>query len=199
MSALAPWVYIAALIIIGLCLVLAEAVIPSGGVLGVVALVTIATGVGMGFFQYGVEGGLYSLFAAAAALPAAISLALWVFPRTSLGRRILLGSPTEEDVMPDDEEIVGIRRLVGRVGLAETKMLPSGAVQIDGQVYEAVTNGEPIDAGEPIRVLDVYTNRLVVCRWDEPSDDEPNDSPNVDVDHLAKSIDDLGLDSDPLR
>jgi hypothetical protein len=41
-------------------------------------------------------------------------------------------------------------------------MLPSGLVLIDGKSYEAVTDGMAIEAGQPIIVVNVSTQRLVV-------------------------------------
>ena len=53
-------------------------------------------------------------------------------------------------------------RLQGRVGVAKTKMLPSGAIIIDGTAYDAISDGMPIDPGEPVRVISVRANRVLV-------------------------------------
>jgi hypothetical protein len=41
-------------------------------------------------------------------------------------------------------------------------MLPSGSVIIDGKTYDAVSEGVAIEAGQPIMVVSVSTQRLVV-------------------------------------
>ena len=54
-----------------------------------------------------------------------------------MGKRLLPTIPTAEEVLPDNEERRRLRQLVGRVGRAKSKMLPSGAVVIDGQMIDA--------------------------------------------------------------
>ena len=62
------------------------------------------------------------------------------------------------EVKPDDPR----RSLVGRVGVAQSKMLPSGSVLIDGQLIDAVSQGLAIDPGEPVIVVEVRANRVMV-------------------------------------
>ena len=71
-------------------------------------------------------------------------------------------------------------------------MLPSGAVEIDGQTIDALSEGVPIESGQRVRVIEVRGMRVVV----RPADDEP---PTTD-DVLSQPIDSLGLEpfDDPL-
>lgn len=52
--------------------------------------------------------------------------------------------------------------LVGRVGKAVTVLRPTGAMEIDGQRIDVVTEGEFVEAGAPVRVLYVQGSRVVV-------------------------------------
>jgi membrane-bound serine protease (ClpP class) len=65
-------------------------------------------------------------------------------------------------------ESVGFGRVsVGDVGRAVTGLHPGGRVEIDGHLVDVVTSGGWIDAGTPIKVVEVAGNRIVV----EQSDD----------------------------
>lgn len=54
--------------------------------------------------------------------------------------------------------------LKGKTGLAQTVLRPGGKVLIDGEVYDAVTEGGFIDRGEEIVVVKVGTAQLYVDR-----------------------------------
>jgi membrane-bound serine protease (ClpP class) len=84
--------------------------------------------------------------------------------------------------------------MIGKRGSAKTKMLPSGVVVIEGRTYDAVSEGMPIEAGQPIQVVAVRTNRIVVRSADS---EQP---PGEDSDVLSRPIDTVGPDpfEDPL-
>ena len=73
--------------------------------------------------------------------------------------------------------------LVGRVGRAKSKMLPSGIIVVEKQSYDAVSEGMPIEAGQRVRVIEVRGNRLIV----EAMGDEPLSQ--ADEDPLARPFD----------
>lgn len=52
--------------------------------------------------------------------------------------------------------------LLSRQGTAFSTLRPSGKAQIEGQLVDVVTNGEFIDPGTPIEVVEVAGNRVVV-------------------------------------
>ncbi len=57
---------------------------------------------------------------------------------------------------------VGAVAMVGRVGTAATPLRPAGAIDIDGERLDVVTEGEFLAAGTRVRVLYVQGNRVVV-------------------------------------
>ena len=193
MGYLEPWVWAVILLAIGLALLLAEIMLPAGGAVGALALIAVASAVGIGFYHYGVLGGVSLFLASSLAIPIAVGFGLWALPRTPIGRRILLGDPTgpsdEVDLSPT--EIRARHDLIGRVGVAKSLMLPSGAVEVDGRTYDANTDADAIEAGEPIRVVDVDTGRLVVRRYDAGEADDEGGAP---ADPLSRSIEELGIE-----
>jgi membrane-bound serine protease (ClpP class) len=97
-------------------------------------------------------------------LAIAASLALLrVLPRLPFGRRLVLeteltaregfASPPERD-----------RAWLGKRGTAASTLRPSGIADLEGERVDVVSDGEFIDAGEPITVVRVDGNRIVVRR-----------------------------------
>jgi membrane-bound serine protease (ClpP class) len=91
---------------------------------------------------------------------AAIAL-LRVLPRTPFGRKLVLDTGMTADagyVSPPAADSA----LLGCVGIASSPLHPSGLALIDGRRIDVVSEGEYIDAGEPIVVARVDGNRVVV-------------------------------------
>lgn len=190
MSGLLAWAAIA--LAAGLALVILEVFIPSGGLLGFLAFTALITSIVLAF-MYDKAAGFGFLIAVMLALPATIVFALNRLPHTPIGRRMILDNPDSKDVLPEGNQ--SLRELVGQVGKAKTKMLPSGAITIGKRSIDAVSEGTPIDPGQLVRVVEVRGNRVVVSPIDE---DEILSEPEGD--DLSRPIESLGLDSldDPL-
>jgi len=54
--------------------------------------------------------------------------------------------------------------LVGKIGITDTELRPSGTVLIDNEIYEARTDGEFIDEGRGVRVSRVRGKKIFVIR-----------------------------------
>jgi membrane-bound serine protease (ClpP class) len=101
--------------------------------------------------------------------------------------------------MPNASHYKRKASLEGQLGIAKTKMLPSGMVVINGEKYDAISDGFPIEAGDPIKVVEVRENRIYVQPYDGMVEDVSN-LPVRDRDILSQPIEELGLESldDPL-
>ncbi|MGQ9576959.1 MAG: NfeD family protein [Thermoguttaceae bacterium] len=170
------------LLLIGLGLALADIFFPSGGILAFLAICAIIGAVVKAFLA-GSTLGLIILGVTLFGLPAVVILALKWWPSTSMGRKVLLPVPTSEEVLPENHPRRKLESLVGRVGRAKCKMLPSGIITIDNQSFDAVSEGAPIEAGQRVRVIEVRTNRLIV----EGLAEEPLSQSDEDV--LARPVD----------
>ncbi|KAF0244380.1 MAG: hypothetical protein FD180_2563 [Planctomycetota bacterium] len=51
----------------------------------------------------------------------------------------------------------------GMEGTAATPLRPTGIALLNGQRMDVLTNGEPVDRGEQVRVVSVEGNRVVVA------------------------------------
>ena len=174
-----------------------ELFVPSAGVFGLVAALLILASLVAGFW-YHLAFGAGLLLVIVVATPFFIAFAVKIWPHTPIGKRILIGDRSEDTVLPKGSHYTNISNQAGRTGVAKTKMYPSGIVLIDGEPFDAVSNGFPIDQGEPIRVVSVQGNRLQVQKIEddevlsEPSS-SPEDSTSPD-DALTQTMEDLGIE-----
>jgi membrane-bound serine protease (ClpP class) len=183
------------LMVLGLALVVLEVFVPSGGVMGFLAVTSVIAAIVMAFYHSGVEVGLVFVGTAAVAVPTALALAFRYWPSTPMGRRLLLNVPTSEEVLPDSELKRTLRELVGKVGVAKSMMLPSGAIFVEGITVDALSEGMPIEPGTKVRVIEVRGNYVLV----RPAEKHELDLARSD-DILSQPIESLGLESfdDPL-
>jgi membrane-bound serine protease (ClpP class) len=155
------WVLAILLLALGFCLKLLEFFFPSGGIFVVCAVAVWGVAIYFGFCS-GPYFGLGMSTVVVIGVPIGFALMLRYWPQTSMGRSVLLTAPKTEDVTPDDTWRQFLKSLVGRVGRAKCKMLPSGVIEIDGRTFEAATVGMAIDEGQTVRVVKVQANRLIV-------------------------------------
>lgn len=159
---MSPSLWIAALVAVGLVMILLEVFVPSGGVLGLLAIVALGAGVVTAFYELGPLAGLVVLTAVFVAVPIILVLAFRWFPLTPLGRRVLPPAPAADDVIPDSAERVKLRAFVGRFGQTKSELLPWGRIEIDGRRFEAVSEGGPIAEGAAVEIVGVQGKALVV-------------------------------------
>lgn len=157
-----PLVWILLLLLVGLALIMLEVFVPSGGVLGLLAVLALGAGVVMAFVEQGMAAGLGALAGVFVAVPIVLVLAFQWFPATPLGRRVLPPPPQAEDVLPDAGQRQRLRGLVGRSGRAVGDLVPWGGIDVAGESFEAVSEGEPIAAGAEVEVVGVQGRALVV-------------------------------------
>ena len=157
-----PWVWPILLLALGTGLAFLELCFPSAGVLSFLAASAILGAIIMGFMA-GTVLGVVILGVAVIGGPTFVVLAVKYWPNTAIGRRVLLGVPDSgDDVLPKDPQKEYLKSLIGQVVQTKCKMLPAGAIIIDGRTVDAVSEGMPIEAGCRVRVIEVRANRVVV-------------------------------------
>lgn len=192
MGTMDPLSWAVVLMVIGFGLVVLEVFIPSGGVLGFFSVMAIVASVYFAF-QRSTSIGFGFVMASLVGVPVVVGLAFKYWPHTPMGKAFLGELPDESEIRPYDPR----RDLVGRLGIAKSKMLPSGSVSVDGRYVDAVSNGSAIEAGQTVIVVEVRGNRVVVRPAD---DDDLRQQPGIAQDFLETPVEDLGIDSidDPL-
>jgi membrane-bound serine protease (ClpP class) len=157
------------LIAVGLVLLVADVFLPSAGLLSIGGLVLIVAGVAVPFYYGDHSTGLLSLVAVFILVPAAVSIAFHLMPRTPLGRRMILPTGGADDAtvatMPVNLELEQLR---GRIGKAVSPLRPAGVVDFDGRRIDCLTEGMMVDPGTWVRCIDVKAARVVVRPVDGP-------------------------------
>jgi membrane-bound serine protease (ClpP class) len=173
----------------GVMVIVIEMFIPSAGVLGVVAATFLIGGIIVAFFHSAFFG-FGVLAGTSLAMPLLFVLLVKVWPLTPLGKAILM-TDTNEDVLPESN----VESMVGLVGEATTKMLPSGIVVIDGKQHDAVSDGFAISPGDTVKVTSVRGNRIYVQPFAGEVDAEGR-ALAADTGKLATPLEELGIDED---
>ena len=186
MTGLDPFTWAIILMLLGCALVVLEVFIPSGGILGMLSGLAILGSI-IFAFRRDMTSGMVFVLISLVAVPTLLVFAFRVWPHTPMGKAFLGELPNEEELKPIDTR----RALVGRAGIAKSKMLPSGSVLVDGLWLDAVSQGDAIELGEAVVVVEVRGNRLVV-RPAEPGEAEQIAADSRDV--LSKPLDELGLE-----
>jgi membrane-bound ClpP family serine protease len=136
------------LLAVGLLLVLAEAFVPSGGALLVLAVVCLGLSVWAAFRQ-SINLGLTFLLADAVLTPLTIALGLYLWQRSPLAARMTLKAPTSEEIAVLN---TGRRvdHLVGERGHTLTPLRPSGTVEFEGRRLEGISEEGLIPEGSSV-------------------------------------------------
>jgi membrane-bound serine protease (ClpP class) len=157
-----PLAWVTALVVMGLAALVLEVFVPSGGVLGFLSLVALASGVALAFIEQGPWIGTAVLAVTCVAVPIVLAAAFQVFPETPLGRRVLPPPPSPDDVVPDAGRRAALKSLVGCRGVATTELVPWGVIGIDGIPHDAFSEMGPIAAGAAVEVVGVQGTAMVV-------------------------------------
>jgi len=136
-----------------------------GGLLVIAALVLASQSFVLPTNDYQIRQLQWSLLGI---LGAAVGVALiatlvrrWL-PRAPGLRHVLLEPPAAEESLDDP-----LADLVGAAGVATTRLVPAGKARIDGRLVDVTTDGQLVEPGEAVRVVDVRGRRIVV----RPADD----------------------------
>ena len=187
------------LLLAGLCLLALELFVPSAGMLGILAACIILIAVVLAFMADSMSGMIF-LVVALLVIPTMLFLMIKIWPHTPIGRRLLTDDETLTDVLPKGD-YYDRDQLIGKVGVAKSKMLPSGQIVIDGQKYDAVSDGFAIEAGDRIKVISVKENRIYVQPCSENEASSLQDQTVVgdeDSDVMNQPIEKFDLDSDSI-
>lgn len=141
-------------------------VIPGFGIVGVLGIAALIGGFVLSLVgaqdthQDLIEAAVRVVLALVGAILAGL-VAMRFLPRLPFGRRLVLeqGLPAGGGYTsaPADD-----RRWLGRTGTAATPLHPAGIAEIDGERVDVVSTGDLVDAGQPVEVIRVDGNRVVV-------------------------------------
>jgi membrane-bound ClpP family serine protease len=196
-----PLILAIVLYFVALVLAAIDIFVPSGGLLMLLAVIVGIACIAVAF-RSGSTAGLLMATVVVGTVPVFFVLAIKIWPRTPMGRRILLKPPAafrEADRRPFEE-------MVGKVVVNRWPLMPMGPVEIGKQRWNAISSdGRVIDPGQRIKVVGVRESSLVVVPTDEPlsldlprtpiaPSTKPEDRIKSDKDLLEAPAEQLGLD-----
>lgn len=167
-------------VVLGIVLIGCETFLPTAGILGVLAAISVLSGIAMSFYYGGiVTGTTFLVVTVTVVAGVVVKLVRW-WPHTTIGKRILI-EPTNEEILVDRSDL---QLLVGRVGQTQGLMMPGGYVEIDGKRHDAVAE-VAIEAGEWVTVTGLSGGRTLKVR-------------PIDKAQALQSLQDAAGESDPL-
>jgi membrane-bound ClpP family serine protease len=147
-----------ALIALGFLLLVAELFIYTHGTLFLVAVGCIALGVTFTFW-YDRTVGTWTLVGVFVALPILGKILLTFWPRTRMGRRMMLMSHTGDNTLATLPENQELEQLLGRFGRAVSALRPSGVVDFEGRRVQTITEGRMVEPGQWVRCVAVQAGK----------------------------------------
>ena len=154
------------LIVLGLALLVAELFIPSSGALFIASSLCILGGVVLTFIYGDPATGMVTLLSVFVVVPAVAALMLYLWPRTPMGKRLIL--PDQDATIAQLPVNLELEALRGRYGRALSDLRPAGAVEFDGRRVDVIGEGPMVAAGAWVRCVDVRAATVVVRQVDAP-------------------------------
>ena len=155
------WV-LATLFSIGFVAIFIELFVPAAGLIGAAGVITMILSTVLAYIHHGRTTGTAFLAILLLGTPAVLWVGLKAFPRTFVGKRLILGKTFGAEEGYTSFTGDKYEGLAGKEGVAVTMLRPSGMARIGGVKYSVVTGGEPIEKNQPVRVLKVEGSRIVV-------------------------------------
>ena len=145
------------LLVAAFILVFFEVILP-GGILGIIAALCVILASWIAGAEYGAGIGVLTFAGSAAAIATLVFIEFKLLARTSLGSAFFLKSSVtgHSNIAPAEAAIIG------REGIALTRLNPSGKVAIDGQSYEAHSQDGYIEADQLILVVAQDNFKLII-------------------------------------
>lgn len=111
-----------------------------------------------------VRTSLLTIVGAAAGLMVVTAVMRRFLPHTPMFNRVLLAPPTGEELqrLSQRESLGRFDHLLNARGSAYTPLVPGGKARIGEELIDVVADGEFIDRGMPVEVVEVYGTRIVV-------------------------------------
>lgn len=148
------------LLALAVILFIAEVFIPSGGVIGILAVGVLGLSLWQAFYQ-SIDLGLKFLAADFILMPLVIASAFYLWPKTPLARLVFLKPPGPEEISVS-HSAQRLDHLIGEIGRTLTPMRPSGMVDFDGRRLDGLSEDGLIPTGTLVMAVAVRSGQLVV-------------------------------------
>ena len=143
--------------ILGVIVIIAEFILPSMGILTVMALGLFGFSLYLVFTQASTMAGFVFVVVDVCLIPVLIIIGVKLLAASPVTLRSSLKSIAGAQSQPPEWA-----DLIGKSGEAITDLRPSGSARFNGKRFDVVSRGEYISKGSTVAVLSVEGNRIVV-------------------------------------
>jgi len=144
------------LIAVSLVLIVFEVILP-GGILGTIAGLCVIAATILTHVDYGIWAAVALFLVSVVLITALILIEFKLLKNTSLGNAFFLKTSVSGRSGPTTD-----LSLIGKQGVALTRLNPSGKVTIEGEVYEAHSQDGYIEAKQEISVIAQHNFKLTI-------------------------------------
>ena len=143
--------------LVGVAVIIAEIILPSGGLLSVIAIGVLGYSLYMVFHDISTSAGIAFVIADIFIIPVILIIGLKVLAKSPVTLSTELSS--DEGVTSQAPEL---EEYLGKKGTALTDLHPAGTAVIDGKRVDVVSRGEYIEKDADLEVIAVKGNQVVV-------------------------------------
>jgi len=154
--------FLTGLFFIGLIAIIVEFFVPAAGIIGIIGVGSIVGSIVIAYLDYGILTGFAFLLGALILTPLIIIFYFKIFPKTIFGKKLILNANQSHDLGFTSFSQDLYKDLDGCSGIVLKEMRPVGIVEIEGQRFTAMTNGEYLEQGSRIKVFKVEGNKIFV-------------------------------------
>ncbi|MFW5960287.1 MAG: NfeD family protein [Chitinivibrionales bacterium] len=142
----------------GIAVILAEFIIPSGGILSVIASALIGYSLYLVYTTVSVEAGIIFTLSDIILIPAAVVLGIKLLYLSPATLSTALSSKTGYS-----GEDASLKELKGKTGKTVTTLRPSGIAEIQDRRVDVISVGDFIEKDTSVTVVEVDGNRVIVA------------------------------------
>ena len=149
------WIIILILIVFGISLLIIEVIfIPGTTFVGIGGIICLIFGVYFGFDYYGATIGFLILGMALITITSSFIYSLKSKPWEQFSLKETMTSTVNEDM--------GIKLIVGNIGLTTSDLKPVGKALFEDKEIEVCTQGDFLSTGKEIKVIKIDQNKIYV-------------------------------------
>ena len=143
--------------LVGVVVIIAEIIIPSGGILAILATGVFGYSLYLVFANSTPSVGMAFILADLIIIPVLVYIGIKFLARSPVTLRTMLSR--DQGVTSQSPELGSC---LGKQGLAATDLRPSGVAVIDNERLDVVTRGEYVEKGSHVLVTAVRGNQIIV-------------------------------------
>ena len=149
------WIIILILIVFGISLLIIEVIfIPGTTFVGIGGIICMIFGVYFGFDYYGATIGFLILGMALITITSSFIYSLKSKPWEQFSLKETMTSTVNEDI--------GIKLIVGNIGLTTSDLKPVGKALFQNEEVEVCTQGDFLSTGKEIKIIKIDHNKIYV-------------------------------------